>query len=198
MENVTRLENATVWAYREHNLLLIAERDPREDHVFQSSWRVRAGQVVIATGAIERALVFAGNDRPGVMLASAAQSYVNRYAVRPGRKAVVFTNNDSAYEVRSVAARIDIIDGHLVARTLGRKHVKAAIVRPVSGGPERRIECDLLCMSGGWNPTVHLYSQSRGKLAFDDDISPPSCRMRRHSPANALAAPPAPSPLPTH
>ncbi len=196
MENVTRLENATVWAYREHNLLLIAERNPGENHVFQRSWRVRAGQVVIATGAIERALVFADNDRPGVMLASAAQTYVNRYAVRPGRKAIVFTNNDSAYEaaadlkaagvdiaaivdsrtkiddeVRSVAAGIDILDGHLVARTLGRKHVKAAIVRPVSGGPERRIECDLLCISGGWNPTVHLYSQSRGKLAFDDRLA---------------------------
>ena len=196
LDNVTRLQNATAWAYREHNLLLITEREPREGHVFQRSWRVRAGQVVIATGAIERALVFADNDRPGVMLASAAQTYVNRYAVRPCRKAVVFTNNDSAYEaaadlkaadidvaaivdsrtkidsaVRSIATGINIIEGHQVARGLGSRRVRAAVVQPASGGAERRIDCDLICMSGGWNPTVHLYSQSRGKLTFDGDLA---------------------------
>ena len=69
LDNVTRLREATVWAYREHNLLMITERSPDTENVFQRSWRVRAQQVLIATGAIERNLVFAHNDRPGVAAA---------------------------------------------------------------------------------------------------------------------------------
>src|SRR3546814_6742341 len=63
----------------------------------QRLWKVRAKQVVLATGAIERPLVFAGNDRPGILLAGAVRSYVNRFGVLPGSRAVVFTNNDDAY-----------------------------------------------------------------------------------------------------
>src|SRR6185369_14781952 len=73
-------------------------------------WRVRAREVVLATGAIERPLVFANNDRPGVMLASAVSAFVNRYGVQPGTRAVVFTNNDSAYRtaLRLVSAGIQV------------------------------------------------------------------------------------------
>ena len=72
MPNVTHLQNSTVWAYREHNLLCINEREPDHQTVLERNWRVRAQRVIIATGAIERALVFSNNDRPGAMLASAA------------------------------------------------------------------------------------------------------------------------------
>jgi len=196
LDTVTRLRNATAWAYREHNLVVVTERSPAEAHVFQRTWRVRAGQVIVATGAIERALVFADNDRPGVMLASAAQAYVNRYAVKPGRRAVIFTNNNSAYQAAAdmiavgmeVAAIVDcravvddrvtaltpgvgILTGHVVARTHGRGRVGAVTVRSLADGSRRRIDCDLLAMSGGWNPTVHLYSQSRGKLRYDDGLA---------------------------
>ena len=99
LDNVTRLSEATVWAYREHNLLMISERSPANENVFQRSWRVRAGRVLIATGAIERNLVFAHNDRPGVMMASAIQAYANRYAVKPGKRVVLFANNNSIYAV---------------------------------------------------------------------------------------------------
>ena len=61
-------------------------------------WKIRARRVVLATGSIERPLVFADNDRPGVMLAGAVRAYVNRFAVLPGKRIVVFTNNDSAYQ----------------------------------------------------------------------------------------------------
>ena len=61
-------------------------------------WKIRAGQVILATGAIERPLVFSGNDLPGVMLASAAQTYLGEYGVLPGRRAVVMTNNDAAWQ----------------------------------------------------------------------------------------------------
>ncbi|MGI9394256.1 MAG: 2Fe-2S iron-sulfur cluster-binding protein, partial [Boseongicola sp.] len=97
MPNVVHLQNSTVWAYREHNLVCVNERDPDHPTLLERNWRVRAKQVIVATGAIERAMVFANNDRPGVMLASAVQTYVNRYAVLPGKRAVFFANNDSAY-----------------------------------------------------------------------------------------------------
>jgi sarcosine oxidase subunit alpha len=73
-------------------------------------WHVRARRVVLATGAIERPLVFADNDRPGIMLAHAAATYAARFAVRPGRRAVVFTVDDSAYEAAEqlVAAGVDV------------------------------------------------------------------------------------------
>lgn len=196
MANVTRLAQASAWAYREANLVLVTERAPASAGVFQRTWRVRAGQVVICSGAIERPLVFHDNDRPGVMLASAVQTYLHRYAVLPGRRAVVFTNNSSAYEVAAdllaagiavaavvdarpsvppeAAARVpgvDVLAGHVVAATRGRLALRGVHVRPRAGGATRFIACDLLPVSGGWNPVVHLFSQSRGSLRFDDALS---------------------------
>ena len=196
MENVTHLQNATVWAYREHNLMMVHERAPANPSLLGRNWRVRAGQVITATGAIERMMVFEGNDRPGVMLASAAQAYVNRWAVRPGWRAVVFTNNDSAYAAAAdmaqagidIAAIVDsrdtvpdhasalvpdiaVLAGHAVTSVTGGRRVCAASVVPVAGGAARRLDCDLLAVSGGWNPAVHLYSQSRSKIVWDDRIA---------------------------
>lgn len=192
MPNVTCLQNATVWGYREHNLLMVHERAPRNPSLIGRNWRVRAGQVITATGAIERSLVFTGNDRPGVMLASAVQAYVNRWAVRPGSRAVVFTNNDSAYAVaadlaqagitiaaiidsrlsvpdpaRQQVADIPILAGQAVVQTHGHRGVRAVSVAPVRGGASQRIACDLVVMSGGWNPAVHLWSQSRSSIEWD-------------------------------
>ncbi|MEL0206040.1 MAG: FAD/NAD(P)-binding oxidoreductase, partial [Alphaproteobacteria bacterium] len=97
--DVTRLQDATAWGYRESNQVMVTERNPTEKHVFQRGWKARADRVILATGAIERNLIFANNDRPGVMLASAVQRYINEYAVEPGRRAVIFTNNSSAYSL---------------------------------------------------------------------------------------------------
>ncbi len=196
MPNVTRLSQASAWAYRESNLVVVTERAPSRPGIFQRSWRVRAGQVVVAAGAIERPLVFHNNDRPGVMLASAVQTYVNRYAVLPGRRAVVFTNNSSAYEAAAdmlaagmaVAAVVDtrasvppeaaalvpgvqILAGHVVVASAGRRQIRGVKIRARQGGAERHLACDLLAVSGGWNPVVHLFSQSRGSLRYDDDLS---------------------------
>ncbi len=107
MPDVRLLKRATVFGYHDQNFLTINER--KTDHlaiadrttvsgVRERTWRVRAKQVVIATGAHERPIAFANNDRPGVMLASAVSSYVNRYAVKPGERAVIFVNNDDAYQ----------------------------------------------------------------------------------------------------
>jgi sarcosine oxidase subunit alpha len=196
MPNVTHLQNSTVWAYREHNLLCVNERAPDHPSLLERNWRVRAKEVIIATGAIERALVFANNDRPGVMLASAIQTYVNRYAVLPGQRTVFFTNNDSAYRAAAdfaaaggeVAAIIDsramVSDtvlaqvrtikvhlGSVITEVIGYKHVKAVVIQKRDGGFGPTVPCDLLGCSGGWSPTVHLFSQSRGTLKFNESLS---------------------------
>src|SRR5690606_8228305 len=157
-------------------------------------WQVRAKEVVIATGAIERPLVFPDNDRPGVMLADAARIYVTRYGVRPGKRAVVFTACDTAYaaasalqdagvDVRLIAdlrrdpagpavdavrrRGIRVAGAMTVVGTRGRLRVSAVHLGSVGTDgdvvPGEEIACDLMLMSGGWTPSVHLYSQSRGK-----------------------------------
>ena len=195
MDNVTRLSHATVWAYREHNLLMITQRKTSQPSVFQRSWRVRAKQVFIACGAIERHLVFGNNDRPGVMLASAIQSYVNRYAVRPGTRAVLFANNSSIYSVArdlmaaeiEIAAIVDsrsqqgevppdlkdikIYSNCVVERCKGGKALSGVIIKNRDGSKRDQVDCDLLGVSGGWNPTVHLYSQSRSAINYSDEIA---------------------------
>ncbi|MGB5870601.1 MAG: 2Fe-2S iron-sulfur cluster-binding protein, partial [Albidovulum sp.] len=196
MKNVTHLQNATVWAYREHNLMMVHERAPENPALLGRNWRVRAGQVITATGAIERMMVFQGNDRPGTLLASAAQAYVNRWAVRPGRRAVIFTNNDSAYAVaadlaqagigiaalidsredipahaRALVPGVEVLAGHAVTSVQGNRRVRAVTASPIRGGAARRLPCDLLAVSGGWNPAVHLYSQSRSRIVWDEALS---------------------------
>jgi sarcosine oxidase subunit alpha len=194
-DNVTRLSEATVLAYREHNLLMISERSPATENVFQRSWRVRAGQVLIATGAIERNLVFANNDRPGVMMASAIQAYVNRYAVKPGKRVVLFANNNSIYAVArdlraagiELVAIVDsrsrvealpddlqdvrVVTNHVIEQCHGRKRVHSVTLKERSSGATSRLACDLVGISGGWNPTVHLYSQARSMLEYNSELA---------------------------
>src|SRR6185437_11374634 len=101
MEQVTLLRDATVFGHYEHSFFAIAERRPGAPfgQPRQRLWKVRAGRAIFATGAIERPLVFPDNDRPGIMLASSVRRYLHRFAVLCGRRAVVVTNNDSAYAV---------------------------------------------------------------------------------------------------
>ena len=204
-ENVTLLPRSTVFGYHDHNFLTIAERctdhlpEAERHGVRQRLWRVRAKQVVLAQGAFERPLAFCNNDRPGVMLASAVSRYIRRYAVRPGQRAVVFTNNDSAYTTaidlaragikavivdsrasgagslaeQAAAAGVSVLAGHIVTDVVGKRRVRGVAVAGWSGDPSYtvessiHIECDLLAMSGGWNPAVHLHSQAGGKNTWD-------------------------------
>ena len=211
MPEVLLLPRTTVFGYYDHNHLGLLERVT--DHLGAAApahlprerlWKMRAKQVVLTTGAIERPLVFDGNDRPGIMLAGAARTYLNRYAVRSGTRAVIFTNNDSAYAAaldlhaagiaiaaivdvrpapegalaeRARAAGIEVIGGHAVVGTSGRTRVRGARIMGLDEagehvtGTARALTCDLLLMSGGWNPTVHLFSQSRGTLAFESEAA---------------------------
>ncbi|MHB1218944.1 MAG: sarcosine oxidase subunit alpha family protein [Alphaproteobacteria bacterium] len=202
LPNVRLLPRTTVFGYYDHNYLCLLER--RTDHLGptapvglsrQRLWHVRARQVVLATGAHERPLVFAGNDRPGVMLAGAVSTYVNRYAAAPGQRAVVFANNDGAYrtaldlldagvQVMAVvdprasshgdlpaqvrAKGIEILNGQAVVAASGGKRLEAVSIGALGGGTARGVACDLLAVSGGWSPVVHLFSQSQGKLRWDE------------------------------
>jgi sarcosine oxidase subunit alpha len=207
LSDVTVLRRTNAFGYLDHNYLVLHERVtdhlalPPANQPRQRLWRVRAKQVVLCTGAIERPLVFHGNDRPGVMLAGAARIYLNRFAVRPGSRAVVFTNNDNAYAAAldlaragvpieaivdlrprpdgplpesAAAAGIPIRCGAAVVGTDGRLRIDRAWVSPMRADGSRApgepvaLRCDCLLISGGWNPTVHLFSQSRGRLRFDE------------------------------
>ena len=206
LPQVTLLSRTTAFGYFPHNFIGLSERltdhldsvqpgQPRE-----RLWQVRAKEVVLATGALERPLVFPGNDRPGIMLAGAARTYLNQYGVLPGRRAVVVTACDAAYrtalELRSagveIAAIIDVrkqADGALpeaarragltvhsnatVVGTQGGQRVKAIRMAKLdaSAAPQggiERIACDAVLMSAGYTPSVHLFSQSRGKLIWSD------------------------------
>ena len=175
------------------HLAVLPDGAPRE-----RMWRVRAGQVVLAQGALERPLVFDGNDRPGVMLAGAAQTYLNRYGVKVGDRVVVATSHDSAWatafdladagvavtaivDTRSSIAttllesassrRIETLTGHTVTGTKGRLRVSSVRVNPVQGdsvGAARSLACDALLMCGGWTPSLHLFSHTKGTLRWDE------------------------------
>ena len=168
LPNVVRLDRATVAGYYDHNLLTIVELSPGQSWIDERLWKVRARRVVLATGASERPLVFADNDRPGVMLASAALAYVCRFGVRPGTRAVAVTNNSSTYRTvlelveagvevavladlrarppeppeslaAELAARgVEVLRGHAVAGVTGTRTVKGVLVAPQGRPGERR------------------------------------------------------------
>jgi sarcosine oxidase subunit alpha len=198
---VTLLTRTTAFGYYASNFVALAER--LTDHLDECPagaprerlWQVRAREVVIAAGAIERPLVFPNNDRPGVMLADAAQSYLNRYGVKVGRRAVVATACDSAYRAAldlhaagiEIAAICDLreqppesivaaVEAHgiqvmratAIADTSGRSRVTGTTT--LRQGDVRKgatIACDVVLMCGGWTPSVHLFSQAHGRLAWN-------------------------------
>jgi sarcosine oxidase subunit alpha len=222
-EQVRLLPRTTVFGYYDGNCLAALERRTApgawssNSNCRQRLWHFRARRVILATGAHERPLVFANNDRPGIMLAGAVQAYVNRWGVLPGRRAVLFTNNDRAYEVvpallgagAEVAAIVDsrvhpagplveaarakgtsISAGHVITDTRGRKRLsRVAVARLSTGadgieGPPEWLNCDLLAVSGGLSPVVHLHSQSQGRLLFDDAEA---CFRPEDSPAQQVS-----------
>ena len=201
---VTHLQRTTVFGVYDDGLALAVQR--RTDHLGseaapdalrQRVWRIRARHTVVAAGAHERPVVFADNDRPGIMLAHAARTFLNRYAVRVGSAVSVFTTNDSAYTAAfelhdSGAPVVGIIDarrvigtnwldgaaergipvhtGSAVTGTDGDDRLSGVSFAPLGDGHvgvSARVATDALLVSGGWNPAVHLYSQAGGVLAYD-------------------------------
>ncbi len=201
MENVRlRLRTMGSGVY-DHGYALAYERitdhRPDDEGPRHRLWRIRAKQIVTATGAIERPLSFAGNDIPGVMLTSAVRDYVANWGVSPGDRTVVVTNNDDAYRTaialkeaglevpvildarpeatgplpeRARAMGLRVETGKAIAKVKGGKSVTGVIVcaQAGEGAPLEEIACDAVAMSGGWSPVVHLWSHCGGKLIWDE------------------------------
>ncbi|GAB4184778.1 MAG: sarcosine oxidase subunit alpha [Thalassobaculales bacterium] len=202
MPEVQVLTRTTVVGCYDGDVLAAVERvadhlaEPPPHGVRQRFWTIRARRTILAAGASERPIAFPDNDRPGVMLAGAALAYLRRFAVRPGNRAVVFTNNDSAYatafalaeagvavetvvDVRAdspamAAARahgIAVMAEAEVCGTRAGRHLQGVLVRPRAGGEGRLLNADLLCVSGGWSPAVQLASQAGAPLGWDEAIA---------------------------
>ncbi|TGQ37291.1 sarcosine oxidase subunit alpha family protein [Mesorhizobium sp. M00.F.Ca.ET.216.01.1.1] len=198
-ENVTLMRRTTAFGAYDGNVIGLVEQcgqtDPqRAGEARQTFTMLRARSIVFATGAIERPMVFSNNDRPSVMLASAARTYLNRYAVLPGKKVIVATGNDgawrTAFDYAASGAEVMVADLRAappaaltaeaarlrVAVRAGTRIVDLdgghAVRRTTLAGPggESQTACDLVCMSGGWSPTVHLTSHLGVKPVYRDDI----------------------------
>jgi heterotetrameric sarcosine oxidase alpha subunit len=161
----------------------------------QRLWKIVAKRAVLAAGAIERPIVFGGNDRPGIMLASAIRSYINRFAVVPGSRIAIFTNTDdgwhTAFDLAKVGVEVPavidsrptvspqlaaqtsgamrILTGSRVVATKGWNALRAVTVRTPAGTED--LEVDLLAVSGGWDPAVHLCCHHGGRPAWNDAIA---------------------------
>ncbi|HRK43495.1 MAG TPA: 2Fe-2S iron-sulfur cluster-binding protein, partial [Gemmobacter sp.] len=201
MENVTLRARCMAAGSYDHGYVLcdekVADHTPGDGRPRHRLWRLRAGQVIAATGAIERPLSFAGNDIPGVMLASAVRDYVINWAVAPGDRTVIVTNNDDAYrtaialkeaglevpvildarasvtgdlpaQARAMGIRVETGKG--IAKVKGGKRVTAVAIcaQAGQGAVLEEIACDAVAMSGGWSPVVHLWSHCGGKLKWDE------------------------------
>ncbi|MGC7151192.1 2Fe-2S iron-sulfur cluster-binding protein [Paenarthrobacter ureafaciens] len=210
-EECTVLHRTTAFGSYDSNYFIAAQN--RTDHLTVPAapgvsrtriWHIRAEQAVLAPGAHERPLVFENNDRPGIMLASAVRTYLNRYAVAVGQRVVISTTNDSAYLLAAdlkaagipVAAVVDarpqisekaaaavesglrVLIGSAVADTSADEagRLNGVTVRSINDDGEltsgvEQIAADVLAVSGGWSPVVHLHSQRQGKLRWHDDLA---------------------------
>ncbi|SFN87155.1 sarcosine oxidase subunit alpha [Roseovarius lutimaris] len=200
MPNVTLRNRCMGAGVYDHGYALgyerITDHAPDVDAPRHRLWRIRASQIITATGAIERPLSFAGNDIPGVMLAAAVRDYAVNYGVSIGDRTVVVTNNDDAYrtaitlknlgldipaildarasgggaladEARALGIRVE--NGKAIASVKGGKRVTGVAIcaQAGEGAVLEEINCDAVAMSGGWSPVVHLWSHCGGKLIWD-------------------------------
>jgi sarcosine oxidase subunit alpha len=194
MPRVTLLPRTTVAGNYDHNVTTLLQRSTGKAWR-ETYWTVRPREVLLAAGAIEQGLVFPDNDRPGIMLAGAVRHYLHRFAVVPGQKVVVATNNDTAYQTlldlhAAGISDLAVVDGRAevnpqllqamqalgiatfsdtrIASTHGDKGISEVGLENGRGQRLASRRCDLLAISGGWSPRVHLFSHARGSLRFDE------------------------------
>ncbi len=194
LDNVTLMPRTTVFGWYDGQVFGAVERVqkhvafPDADRPVERLWRIAARKAILATGSEERPLVFGGNDIPGVMMAGAMRTYLNRHAVAPGRKTAIFTTNDSGYalatDLEEAGVEVVVIDsrrdtaidfkgngrrvqGGFVANVSGGKGVAA--VEIWRDGQTERIALDSVAMSGGFSPVIHLACHRGGKPRWSDD-----------------------------
>ncbi|MEI2300615.1 sarcosine oxidase subunit alpha family protein [Ensifer sp. MJa1] len=196
LPNVTLLSRTTIFGWYDDNVFGAVERvqkhvaEPSSKLVTERVWRVVAKRALLATGAEERPLVFGGNDRPGVMMASAMITYAERYGVAVGKSVAIFTNGSAGYQTAralsakgvTIAAIVDargeagdeapqgvrVIRSASIVDTKGSKRLKGVVVE--RSGFEELIACDALGMSGGWSPIVHLSCQRGARPVWSEDL----------------------------
>ncbi len=197
--DVTILRRTTVWGAYDGMVLAAVERladhlpAPPPDLPRQRLWRIHAREVVLATGAVERPMVFPGNDLPGVMLADAVLRYALLWGVAAGRRIAVLTNHDRGHEVarrlaglglqvtavidprptaataaETAALGITVYHGHLVAAVEGRHMVRGLRLAGVDGSAGPVLDADTLAVAGGWTPLVQLASQAGAQPIWDE------------------------------
>lgn len=179
MPNVRLMQRTTIYGAYDHGIYGALER--KTDHLPTSGnkprqilWRIYSKRALLTAGATERSIAFGNNDRPGVMLAGAVRSYVNRFGVAPGRQVAVFTNNedglrtakDLAAKDIEITAIIDARKKEFIVSTSGRKGL-----RSITTSSGRNIPADCLAVSGGWSPNVHLTCHHRGRPTWREDIA---------------------------
>ncbi len=196
------LPRTTVFGVYDSGVYAAVERvgdhlpEPAPHSPRQRLWRIVAKQAVVCAGAFERPIVFGDNDRPGVMLAGAVRTYVNRFGVTPGRSAVVFADNDDALRtatdlsdagvgVRAIvdprpqpsaaaqelAADIGALYVHGIIDGVNGAHGIKSVRLKDHHGSATLIDCDLLAVSGGWNPALNLTTHLGGKPSWDEALS---------------------------
>ncbi len=196
LPNVRLLNRTTAQGLYDDNLVVLLEKsDPHQPTLSRQVLEMlRAKTIVFATGALERPLVFSNNDRPGVMLASAVRTYLNRFALAPKSRAVIVTNNDSAYLTafdlaeagvavtmadhrqtlsadllaRAAVLGMGIFPGTGISDVIGEKQLRQV---KLSGRHAVTVDCDILAMSGGWNPALHLTSHGGIKPVYDEKLA---------------------------
>jgi methylglutamate dehydrogenase subunit C len=187
------LTRTTASGYWEDDLLTLTQRlaEPGQvpaNGVAQRLWHVRAGEVILATGSIERPMAFAHNDRPGVMLSQAVRCYVRRFGVTPGKRVVIATNNNDAYETAhalkeagaDIVAILDarpapagqgsgfvVLNNAVLLSTKGARDCLKTVSAQVDGVVQNW-DADLLAVSGGFTPVVHLHMQAGGTLDWNE------------------------------
>ena len=193
MSNVVMLSRTTAGGIYDHLVTTLLQTG-HESSWRECLWTVRPRHVLLATGAIEQGLIFPNNDRPGIMLAGAVRHYLNKYAVKAGEKVIVATNNDSAYQTvfdlahhqlmvntvidlrteisESLRQRLadlgtQLLTGARIRDTRGSKGIRLVKIEDLDGNSLGSRSCDLLAVSGGWAPRVHLLAHARGTLRFD-------------------------------
>lgn len=202
MPNVKLMPRTTIFGAYDSGTFGAVERVadhfavPPQHQPRQRIWRIVAKQTVVAAGGTERPIAFGNNDRPGVMLAGAVRTYINRFGVAPGRRAVVFTNNDDGAStiadlaaagveiaalvdtrrstptsIRALADRlaIRIVNG-VIADAEGRLGVRKVRIEPHQETPFE-LNCDLIAISGGWNPNIQITTHLNGRPQWDDSLS---------------------------
>lgn len=194
LPNVRILTQTLVWGYREQNLVLAHQT--RENGTSELLWRIRSQNVILATGCTERGLVFPDNDRPGIMLASGLLNFIRKYSVLPGNRVILYANNNSIKTLANILVQegkeivaiitprvegykgyqgfpsnLNILAGYEIKKTIGRNKIKGVVATSLDGGKPVNLSCDLLAVSGGWNPNLQLWIQSGGSLTYASEIA---------------------------